>query len=272
DRPDRQSERADRGPRKDFRPREGGGEKRPFTPRGDGPRGERPRFNRDERAPRGDRGEARPAGRFADKKFGEKRPYTPRGEGFRKDGDRPQRARPQGDRPYSPRPPREGDGEKRPYTPRGERSFGDKKFSRGAPDRGPRGPRKDFGDREFRGESKPWEKREAGPRDDRGGAGRPRFAKPREDRPERAAGADRGPRKFDRPQGDRPHYDRRSGDRPRFDRPRHEGSDDRPRRENEDDSKVFAKRPAFGGRGAYRERKPDDERRSARPEPKPKKA
>src|SRR6185437_2414549 len=63
-----------------------------------------------------------------------------------------------------------------------------------------------------------------------------------------------------------------SGDRPWFDRPRHEGSDDRPRRENEDDSKVFAKRPAFGGRGAYRERRPDDERRSARPEPKPKKA
>ena len=29
---------------------------------------------------------------------------------------------------------------------------------------------------------------------------------------------------------------------------------DRPRRDNEDDSKVFAKRPAFGGRGAYRER------------------
>jgi len=33
---------------------------------------------------------------------------------------------------------------------------------------------------------------------------------------------------------------------------------------NEDDSKVFAKRPAFGGRGAYRERTPD-ERRSPRP-------
>jgi len=52
--------------------------------------------------------------------------------------------------------------------------------------------------------------------------------------------------------------------------PRSEGrSSDRPRRDNEDDSKIFAKRPAFGGRGAYRER-PDFEKRP-RPEPKPKK-
>ena len=42
--------------------------------------------------------------------------------------------------------------------------------------------------------------------------------------------------------------------------PRSERSgDDRPRRDNEDDSKVFAKRPAFGGRGAYRERPPEFE-------------
>ena len=40
---------------------------------------------------------------------------------------------------------------------------------------------------------------------------------------------------------------------------------ERPRRDNEDDSKVFAKRPAFGGRGAYRERKPDFEKRAPRP-------
>src|ERR1700676_1301915 len=114
---------SDRPDRKDFRPREDrGGEKRPYTPRGD----------------------ARPAARFADRKFGdkkpyasregggEKRPYTPRGEGFRKDGDRPR-----GDRPYSARPPRDGD---RLRGDRPERKFGgDKKFStRGAPDRGPR--------------------------------------------------------------------------------------------------------------------------------------
>ena len=46
---------------------------------------------------------------------------------------------------------------------------------------------------------------------------------------------------------------------------------DRPRRDNEDDSKVFAKRPAFGGRGAYRERAPEFEKRAPRP-PKEKKS
>jgi 23S rRNA pseudouridine2605 synthase len=284
-----------------------GGDKRPYTPRGD-----RPNFNRDDRAPRGDRGDARPAARFSDRKFGdkkpyapregggEKRPYTPRGEGFRKDGDRPR-----GDRPYSARPPRDGD---RPRGDRPERKFGgDKKFSRGAPDRG---PRKDFGSRPERGadrgDSKPWQKRDASspdhagrnsrppregarnfdkprfdkPRDDRGGAERPRFSRPREDRPH----GDRP--QSDRPFRERPKFDRpREGreDRPKFDRPRqrpegrtdwqeHPRSEprsfdrnaDRPRRDNEDDSKVFAKRPAFGGRGAYRERTLD-ERRTARP-------
>ena len=96
----------DDGEKRSFKPREdrGGGEKRPYTPRGD-----RPNFNRDDRPPRSDRDDARPAGRFSDRKFGdkkpytpregggEKRPYTPRGEGFRKDGDRPQ-----GDRPFRP--------------------------------------------------------------------------------------------------------------------------------------------------------------------------
>src|SRR6202012_4363848 len=42
------------------------------------------------------------------------------------------------------------------------------------------------------------------------------------------------------------------------------------------DSKIFAKRPAFGGRGEYRERKRDfdkrDDKRAPREEPKPKKA
>jgi 23S rRNA pseudouridine2605 synthase len=252
-----------------------GGEKRPYTPRGD-----RPNYNRDDRAPRGD---ARPAARFSDKKFGdkkpyasrdsgEKRPYAPRGEGFRKDGDRPR-----GDRP--------------------DRKFGgDKKFSRGAPDRG---PRKNFGSRDRdrksdpgdRGDSKPWQKRDASspdhtgrnsrpsrdggrsfdkprydkPREDRSGDERPRFSRPREDRPQ-----------GDRPFRERPKFDRPREDRPKFERPREGGSSwqehprsdarsfERPRRDNEDDSKVFAKRPAFGGRGEYRERKPD-ERRPPRP-------
>src|SRR6202043_387232 len=184
DRPARSA--SDRPDRKDFRPREDrGGEKRPYTPRGD----------------------ARPAARFADRKFGdkkpyasregggEKRPYTPRGEGFRKDGDRPR-----GDRPYSARPPRDGD---RPRGDRPERKFGgDKKFSRGAPDRGPRkdfgsrpdrGPRKDFGSRDRksdpgeRGDSKPWQKRDASSPDH---AGRNSRA-PRE-----------GARNFDKPRFD----------------------------------------------------------------------
>jgi 23S rRNA pseudouridine2605 synthase len=259
---------------RDDRPR-GDGEKRPYTPRGD-----RPNYNRDDRAPRG---ESRPASRFAEKKFGdkrpytpregggEKRPYTPRGEGFRRDDDRPR-----GDRP--------------------ERKFGgDKKFSRGAPDRG---PRKDFGSRDRdrksvpgdrgpdRGDSKPWQKRDASspdhvgrnsrpsregarnfekrsfdkprfdkPREDRGGEERPRFSRPREDRP-----------KFERPREGRSDWQEHPRSEPRsFDR-----NADRPRRDNEDDAKIFAKRPAFGGRGAYRER-PVDERRPPRP-PKVKKS
>jgi 23S rRNA pseudouridine2605 synthase len=281
------------------RPSRGGeGEKRTFKPRGD-----RPRFDRDDRsgdkrpyAPRGGRDDARPAGRTSDRKFGDKKPYASR----------------------------ERDGEKRPYAPRGERSFGDrpsrdgdrperkfggdKKFSRGD-----RGPRKDFGDRPQRGESKPWQKREAGAdrpkrasRPSRDGArnfDRPKFDKPRYDRPREERGGDERPRfarsRDDRQQGDRPFRERakfdrpREGreDRPKFDRPRRDGDAgrpegrrdwqehprseggfaDRPRRDNEDDSKVFAKRPAFGGRGAYRERAPEFEKRAPRP-PKEKKS
>jgi 23S rRNA pseudouridine2605 synthase len=271
-----------------------------------------PRFNRDD-APRGekrpytpreDRGDARPAARFSDRKFGdrkpyasrdgggEKRPYTPR-EGFRKDGDRPQ-----GDRPYRARPPRDGD---RPRGDRPERKFGgDKKFSRGAPDRGPRkdfgsrdrggdrgdrAPRKDFGDRPDRGDSKPWQKRDASALDHAGRNSRPSrdgarsFDKPRYDKPREGRGGDERPR-FSRPREDRPQGDHTRSDRPKFDRPRQRpegrtdwqehprseaGVSDRPRRDNEDDSKVFAKRPAFGGRGEYRERKPDFDKRAPRP-------
>jgi 23S rRNA pseudouridine2605 synthase len=279
-------DRDDRGPRKDFRPREGGGEKRPYAPREGGEK--RPY------APRADRSDARPAARFPDKKFGDKRPYTPRGEGgekrlytprgegFRKDGDRPR-----GDRPFAARP-RDGD--------RPERKFGgDKKFSRGAPDRG---PRKDFGNRPDRGDSKPWQKRDASspdhagrnsrpPRDGARNFDRPNFDKPRTDKPRDDRGGDARPR-FSRPREDRPKFDRprERSDRPKFDSPREdrparsawqehrrsEAGDERPRRDNEDDSKVFAKRPAFGGRGEYRERKPDFDKRAPRAEPKPKKA
>lgn len=268
------------------------GEKRPFKPRGD-----RPSHGRDDRPPRSrDRDDARPAGRFGDKKFGDKRPYAPRGDrperkfdGERKFSrgapdrgpreDRGERSfKPRGDRPNFDR------GDRAPRGERPERKFdGERKFSRGAPDRG---PRKDFGGRD-RGADKPWQKREGG------GDDRPRFSRSRDDRPS-------GDRPFrDRPKFDRPKFDRprrdddgprggRGGDRPKFDRPRersegrsdwheHPRSEgrfgDRPRRENEDESRIFEKRPAFGGRGAYRARERDFEGRPRREEaPKPKKA
>ena len=147
--------------------------------------------------------------------------------------------------------------------------------------------------------SKPWQKRDASSPDHAGRNSRPprdgarNFDKPRGDRPQGdrpfrerpkfdrpREGRDERPR-GDRPQGDRPRFDRPRQDRPRedrpkFDRPREGGSSwqehprsdsrsERPRRDNEDDSKVFAKRPAFGGRGEYRERKPEFEKRAARP-------
>jgi 23S rRNA pseudouridine2605 synthase len=275
--------REDRPPRRDYgdAPR----------PRGDRPFADRPSRGGGEKhsfRPREDHG-------------GDKRPYTPRG-----------------DRPFGARPPREGDRPRgdRPFADRPERRFGgDRKFSRGAPrdrnsDTGDRGPRKDFGSRpdrgkDFgrdRGDSKPWQKRDASspdhagrnsrpPRESARNFDKPRFDKPRFDKPrldkprEDRRGGDERPRfsrpRADRPEGDRPRFDRPREDRPKFDRPRQRpegrtdwqehprseprGRDaDRPRRDNEDDSKIFAKRPAFGGRGAYRERAPE-ERRPPRP-------
>jgi 23S rRNA pseudouridine2605 synthase len=309
---------------KDFaRKSDGGGERRPYAGKpdsfksegaktygaksyGDKTHGDRPYGKKPYSGSRDDRGDARPAARSSDRKFGdrkpyasrdgggEKRPYTPRNEGFRKDGDRPQ-----ADRPYRARPSRDDD---RPRGDRPERKFGgDRKFSRGAPDRG---PRKDFGDRGGdrkrdpgdrkrdpgdrkgdpgdrkgdpgdRGDSKLWRKRDASAPDNVGRNSRPsrdgarRFDKPRFDKP-----------RYDKPRQDGAPGDRSFRDRPKFDRPRqrpegrtdwqeHPRSEgrfsDRPRRDNEDDSKVFAKRPAFGGRGEYRERKPDFEKRAPRP-------
>ena len=204
---------------------------------------------------------------------GEKRPYTPRGEGFRKE---------------------------RPTDARAKIRRRQEIFPRRAGSRPAQGLRRAarIAVRD-RGESKPWQKRDASspdhagrnsrpprdgarnfdkprfdkPREDRGGDERPRFSRPREDRPQ-------GDRPFrERPKFDRP---RERSDRPKFERPREdrnawqehprsEAGDERPRRDNEDDSKVFAKRPAFGGRGAYRERKPIRQARAAR-RPKPKKS
>lgn len=250
---DDRPQRDDRGPRKEFGARSASsrrGEGRSFKPRED--RGEGRSFNpreRDDRAPR-----SAGAGRSQDRKFGEKRPYTPRGEGgdarparFNRD-DRPQR-------------------DERPRFNRDERPA-----RRGAPDRG---PRKDFSRGEDRGNDKPWQKRGPSRDDDR-----------RDSRPPRD-----GAKRFDKSRFDKPRDDREPGERPRFSRPRfdkpredraprgrndwqeHPRSEtrDRPRRDNEDDSKVFAKRPAFGGRGQYRERPRDDDRRPPRAVPEKKK-
>ncbi|AMA55923.1 pseudouridine synthase [Bradyrhizobium sp. CCGE-LA001] len=252
-------------------------EKRPFKPRGD-----RPSYSRDDRPPRSrDRDDARPAGRTGERKFGDKRPYAPR-------GDRPERKF-DGERKFSRGGERGERGDSKPWQKRDAAPRGDrpprKDFSKG--------PRKDFGGRD-RSEEKPWQKRD----DRQGGEDRQRFSRSRDDR----ASGDRPFRdrpKFDRPREDRPKFDRprrdgdgersgRGSDRPKFSRPRersegrsdwheHPRSEgrfgDRPRRDNEDDSRIFEKRPAFGGRGAYRERDRDFEGRPRREDaPKPKKA
>jgi 23S rRNA pseudouridine2605 synthase len=283
DRPPRSS--APRGGDRKFGERTFGGkrsfgEKRPFASkpytgkshgfRKDGDRPSRPRFDRDERPSRGerpdrgprkdfgsrdrgagqrggegrapykpreDRADSRPArssggARFGDKKFGEKRPYAPRGE--RNDAPRPARFNRE-DRPQR---------EDRPSRNR-------------APDRG--GPRKNYNRGEDRGGDKPWEKR------GRSGDGGRGFGKPREER-----GSERP--KFGRPRFDKPREDRAPRGRSDWqEHPRSERRDERPRRDNEDDSKIFAKRPAFGGRGEYRERKPDFDRRAPRQAVPPKK-
>lgn len=279
------ADRDDRPPRREHgdRPRaarferddRGRGERRDFKPRGD-----RPRFERDDRAPRGERAE----GRFPDRKFGDRPRRFDRDDRGRGEG---RDFKPRGDRPKFDPNDRAPRGERREGRPEGR--FSDRKFS----DR----PRRDFGDRdrgrEFegrdRGEMKPWRKRDDRAGDDRGD--RPRFPRdradrPKFDRPRRDRSSDAGERRdrdFDRPRRERPEgrmdwqehpRSERRSDRDRGDRrsDREDRFADRPRRDNEDDSRIFAKRPAFGGRGAYRERKGDFERRAPREEPKPKKA
>ncbi|MBR0777691.1 pseudouridine synthase [Bradyrhizobium diazoefficiens] len=281
-RPFRRREEGD-APRRDFsdRPRfkrdDRGGEERSFKPRGDRPfkpRGDRPKFDRDERAPRGERSERR----FDDRKFSRGDSDRPRKD-FGRDRDRP--------RSFDDRPRDRGEGrDSKPWQKREDRPRGDRPPRRDF-DKGPRKSfDKDFGGRD-RSDDKPWQKRDDR-RDGGRGEDRPRFSRSRDDR----ASGDRPFR--DRPKFDRPRRDDdgprggRGGDRPKFNRPRerpegrmdwqeHPRSEgrfrDRPRRENEDDSRIFEKRPAFGGRGAYRERDRDFEGRPRRDEaPKPKKA
>ena len=111
-----------------------------------------------------------------------------------------------------------------------------------------------------RGDSKPWQKREdRGERDSRPARdGARNFDKPRFDRSARRPRRRGASALFAFARGSpeiRPSPRRRPEGRTDWqEHPRSEAGDDRPRRENEDDSKIFAKRPAFGGRGAYRER------------------
>ncbi len=295
--------RGDRSePRKDFRPRDDrSSEKRSFAPRGDRPNYRRDDRAAGEGRGAGrfaDKkfGDKRP---YTPRDGGgEKRPYTPRGEGFRKEGDRPQRDRPYGDRPQGER---KFGGERKfsrgaadRKSDRGDRGprkdFGGRDRGERSPDRGDAKPwqKRDASspDREGRNSRPP---REGARNFDRPNSERPRFDKPRYDKPREERGGDERPRfsrpREDRPQGDRPFrerpkFDRPREDRPKFDSPREARSSwqehprnearsfdrkaDRPRRDNEDDTKIFAKRPAFGGRGAYRER-PADERRPPRP-------
>ena len=228
---DKREDGGGRPPRRD-------GDARPFQKRED--RGDRPFRSRKERGerrdfregrgerkgPREDRGGERKdfgAGR------GEKRDFrSDRGE--RKDfrSDRGKRDDFRGDRAER--------GERRPFredrAERGER----RPFQKDRPARAnfrDDGPRKRFERGGEAGDAKPWRERSDRPRDDRrshdrGGDERPRFSRDRDQRSD----------------GDRPTFNR-----PRFERPRREDDEGRAER--------FAKRPAFGGRGAYRERKDD---------------
>lgn len=253
--------RDDRGEGRSFKPREDRGDRPARGPRkefGASGRGEgRPFKPREDRAPRGDARPSRSGGfgdkKFGDKKFGEKRPYAPRGEGFRKDGPR---------------------GESRPARfSRDDRPQRDDRPRFNRDERGPsRGPRRDFTDRNDRSNEKPWEKR-APRRDDRGASDRPRFSRPREDRPEGGERFERKREGFGRPRFERDQEERAPRRNAWQEHPRSEGRgrsdrDERPRRDNEDDSKIFTKRPAFGGRGAYRERPADSDKRAPRAAPK----
>jgi 23S rRNA pseudouridine2605 synthase len=261
----RDSGRRDSG-RRDFDKRDSG--KHGFGKRGDDQRGA---------------GGRRAAAQGAEKKFA-KRGFADRSRGPRDERDSPRSRDDRQDRPFRRRDDRDGPHERRGERPKFDRPRGPR-FDRD--ERGPRGgdfrKRSEGREKDFdRGDEKPWRKREDRRRDDRGGDERPRFS--------RAHGERRGEeRQFrERPKFDRPRE--RRDDRPKFDRPRerpegrsdwqeHPRSErrprdrfaDRPRRDNEDDSRIFAKRPAFGGRGAYRERKPEFERRPPRDEARPKK-
>ena len=177
----------------------GSGDKRSFTPRGEGGynRGPKPFGGNDERRG-GDRGHFEPRegggdrSRFDSRDGGDKRQFTPRGEG----------------------------GDKRPFTPRGEGGYnrGPKPFGGNDERRG--GDRGRFEPREGGGDRSRFDNREGGNRgrfDSRDGGDKRPFT------PRGEGGYNRGPKPFggndERRGGDRGRFEPREGggDRSRFD-------------------------------------------------------
>ena len=260
DRPARQRDE-ERGPRartgpdrprgdRPFRDRPQG--ERPYRGRPDGDKPFRGKPRDDDR--RGERGGDRPRG---------DRPFRSRSEGDRPQGDRPYRGKPSGDRPFRGKP-RDDDrgGDRGAERPRGDRPFRDR----------PQGERpyrgKPSGDRPFRGKPRD---------DDRGGergGDRPRFSRDRDDRPDRREQSAGRPRQQRVSRGGHAWRDQTWRDHPRNEefarderspRPdnRFEDRERGPRDEPGDRGegrREYQKRPAFGGRGAYREKKPGTEK------------
>ncbi len=292
ERPARREFNRDDRPKRDFGDRaQRGGEGAERRPRSDAARppfrkdGDRPPrrdFKRDgDRPPRREfNREDRPKRDFQarDERGGERADRRPRSDAarppFRKDGDRPPRRdfKRDGDRPprrefnRDDRPKRdfkardERGGEARADRPRGDtqrssfRKDGDRPPRREFNRDGDRPPRRDF-------------KRDDRPRGDKPFGGKPRDARPGGDRPRFSRDRD------ERPEGDRPRPARpRQGHVTRTshawrEHPRSEGTEER-------EERGYERRPAFGGRGDYRERKPEREfrRREVEAEPaKPKK-
>jgi 23S rRNA pseudouridine2605 synthase len=267
--------RGDRGPSKRFDDKRGGGksfgEKRSFGRseggfKKDGERAPRRDFNRDDRPKR----DFKPREDRAGAGSGDRRPRrdAPR-DSFRKDGDRPPRRdfNRDGDRPPR-RDFNRDDRPKRDFKPREDRGDEQRAERRPRSDAqrsfhkdGDRPPRRDF-------------KRDDRPGGDRPRGDRPFGGKPRDDR--RGGGAG-----HDRPRFSRDRDERNDGERPRQDRPRTDRVTrtshawrDRPKTEGfeERSERDYERRPAFGGRGEYRERKPDrDDRRRERAEAAPEK-
>jgi 23S rRNA pseudouridine2605 synthase len=186
------------------------------------------------------------AGKDKDKRRGLYRERE--GRAFRRDDD----FRKEGYRPRKPfdRRDRETDQEK-PWRRRDERHEERPKFGRPRWDR-----KRDSGDRNGDAGDR---KREHGQREERG---RPASRMDWQEHP-------RSDKQFAK-QWDRERY---SGDRKRDAGDRKRDAGDRKRKfESESEPRIFARRPAFGGRGAYREREGDRDARGIRGDVNPRKA